>query len=398
MAGGIVFAEVGRETGAQARLSDWLRASLGGGVAPVLAIVHGVTPFAESVTGFGIGAVLAVPLLSALGLDGRRAAIVGLLGLCTVPWGSMAPGSLIAAELGGVGFDAIGIASAIGSLPIFVVVGVAAVLVSGRGRWIGCLAAIGSALVLWVGVLGANLLAGTAPAGVLGGLFALAVHLLLSRFRGVRIEWPRGLRRVLVPYAVLIGGVLIAGAAVRACGATGTPWRFAASPAVWLFVAALVAARVKPGSFAAVRGRSTETWVRVGPATGLLVLLGVVMSVSGMSEEIASWVADLGRGTLFLIPFIGALGGFTTGSNSGSNAMFAAAHAHTVASIGAAPLPALAAQNVSAALLTMAAPARIELAVRLCPDPPPRNAVQLPLLAIDLALVALLGVALLFVV
>ena len=404
MAGGIVFAEVGRETGAQARLSDWLRASLGGGVAPVLAIVHGVTPFAESVTGFGIGAVLAVPLLSALGLDGRRAAIVGLLGLCTVPWGSMAPGSLIAAELGGVGFDAIGIASAIGSLPIFIVVGVAAVLVSGRsagrspgrgGRWIACLAAIGSALVLWVGVLGANLLAGTAPAGVLGGLFALAVHLLLSRLRGVRIEWSYELRRVLIPYAVLIGGVLVAGAIVRICGATGTPWRFTASPAVWLFVAALVVARARPGSLAAVRARSTATWARVGPATGLFVLLGVVMSVSGMSEEIASWMADLGRGYLFMIPFIGALGGFTTGSNSGSNAMFAAAHAHTVASIGAAPLPALAAQNVSAALLTMAAPARIELAVRLCPDPPPRNAVQLPLLAIDLALVALLGVVLL---
>ncbi|MDN6658848.1 MAG: hypothetical protein L0L18_07505, partial [Acidipropionibacterium jensenii] len=88
VAGGIAFAEAGRLTGGQERLSSWLRRSLGTGIAPVLAIVHGVTPLAESLTGFGIGAMLAIPLLTALGLTGRRAATIGLLGVCAVPWGS----------------------------------------------------------------------------------------------------------------------------------------------------------------------------------------------------------------------------------------------------------------------------------------------------------------------
>lgn len=65
--GGVAFAEAGRRMGDQARLSEWLRRCLGSGVAPALAVVHGVTPLAESLTGFGVGVAIAVPLLLGLG-------------------------------------------------------------------------------------------------------------------------------------------------------------------------------------------------------------------------------------------------------------------------------------------------------------------------------------------
>ncbi|MDN6021179.1 MAG: hypothetical protein L0I06_03415, partial [Acidipropionibacterium jensenii] len=210
VAGGIAFAEAGRLTGGQERLSSWLRRSLGTGIAPVLAIVHGVTPLAESLTGFGIGAMLAIPLLTALGLTGRRAATIGLLGLCAVPWGSMGPGTLIAAQLGGVGFDALGVASALLSLPVFVGVGVAAVLMVAprEDRLRACLAAVGSGAVLWCGVLVVNLAVGTAPAGAVGALLTLAVHLLVSRLRGHRLDFPREVGHALVPYLVLLVGVV----------------------------------------------------------------------------------------------------------------------------------------------------------------------------------------------
>lgn len=133
VAAGIAFAEVGRRTGAQSVLSLWLQKSLGSGVAPVLAIVHGVTPLIESPTGFGIGATLAIPLLVVLGLNGRRAATGGLLGLCAVPWGSMGPGMLIGAELGGVSFAELGVASAVASWVVFAAVGIGSVLVVAPG-------------------------------------------------------------------------------------------------------------------------------------------------------------------------------------------------------------------------------------------------------------------------
>lgn len=96
--GGIAFSAVTSNSGAQLRISQWLRAALGTGVVPVLAVVHGVTPMAKSLTGFGVGAVIAIPLLFALGMSSRKAAIIGLLGLCAVPWGSMGPGTFIAAN------------------------------------------------------------------------------------------------------------------------------------------------------------------------------------------------------------------------------------------------------------------------------------------------------------
>lgn len=399
VAGGIAFAEIGRRTGAQQELSLWLTRSLGVGVAPVLAIVHGVTPLAESLTGFGIGAALAVPLLAALGLDGRRAATIGLLGLCTVPWGSLGPGTLIAAELGGVGFNELGVASALVSLPVFVGVGiVAAALVAKSGRRLrACLAAAGSGLVLWVGVLTANVLFGTATAGALGALFTLLVHLLVSRVRGAHIRWNAEVNRAAVAYFVLLGGALAATFVVRIAGLGETPWRYIASPPLWLLIAAIVATRSRWAVLREARSKILTTWLYVGPATALFIVLGVVMSISGMSTELAAALAGMGGAYLFAVPFIGAAGGFITGSNSGANAMFTGPQSLTITTINADLLPAMAVHNVSASLLIMAAPARVELAVRLCPDPPSPGPVQRTLLAVDLTIVTVLGIILLIV-
>ncbi|GAA3013862.1 hypothetical protein GCM10020229_26430 [Kitasatospora albolonga] len=99
--GGILLSELMSRTGTQKRLGDWIGGSAGTAARAVLLVQLGVTPFAESLTGFGIGVVVAIPLLRQLGLSAPKAAVVGLLGLVTVPWGSLAPGSLVAAELGG---------------------------------------------------------------------------------------------------------------------------------------------------------------------------------------------------------------------------------------------------------------------------------------------------------
>jgi len=424
VAGGLAFAEAGRRSGGQQVLSDWLRRSLGTGVAPVLAIVHGVTPLAESLTGFGVGAAIAVPLLAALGLGGRRAAVIGLLGLCAVPWGSMAPGTLIAAQLSGLGFEELGVASAAASLPVFLGVGIAAALLaarsdeSGRSRQgrIGAVAgAIASGLALWAGVLGANLLIGTPPAGALGALAVLLLHLLVGALRGRRAGLPREVRVAAMPYLLLIGGVVAAMLVVRATGQFETAWRALASPAVWLVVATVATATATTGTattgtgatgtVAAAGARSrllramlpdiAARWWRVGPATALFLVFGVVMAVSGMSQTLALALAGLGGAYLVAVPAIGALGGFMTGSNSGANAMFAAPQAQAVTAIGADLLPAMAVHNVAAALFMMASPARVELAVQLTSDRPRAAVVQRTVLVVDLAILAVLTAGLL---
>lgn len=375
--GGIAFAEAGRRMGDQAVLSAWLRRHLGSGVAPVLAVVHGVTPLAESLTGFGIGVAIAVPLLVGLGYEGRKAAPIGLLGLCAVPWGSMAPGTLIAAQLSGTDFHQLGVMSALFSLPVFLGVGIAAALIVAapgqRPRAVGL--AVASGLVLWVSIGLANVAFGTAPAGAFGAAVTLVVHLLWHRSSGIRLVVSGRELRALVPYGLLLSGVLAVSVILRASGADDTGWRHLASPALWLALTTVFTLRGHWEELAPTLRHTLRTWAHVGPATALFILLGAVMSVSGMSGQIATVLAGVGGFYFFLIPFLGGTGGFITGSNSGANAMFAGPQAQAAQALGAPALPAAAAQNVSASLLTMAAPARVELAVRLCPDPPARRPV-----------------------
>ncbi|MGP6173657.1 L-lactate permease [Corynebacterium sp. A21] len=392
--GGIAFAEAGRRTGDQMELSGWLRSRLGTGVAPALAVVHGVTPMAESLTGFGVGVAIAVPLLLGLGYAGRQAAPLGLLGLCAVPWGAMGPGTLIAARLAEVGFDEFGVMCAILSLPVFIGTGIAAVFIvaSPGERARGMALAFASGLLLWVGIWGSNILFGTATAGALGAAFTLAIHLLVHRLRGMPMRASARVWRALAPYGVLLGGVLLVKVALRLASIDSAPWSYLGSPALWLAVAVLFTLRSTRHELRPIFVHATRTWAHVGPATGLFIILGVVMAVAGMSAQIATALAGLGGVYLFLVPVLGGAGGFLTGSNSGANAMFAGPQAQAANALGASVLPVVAAQNVSSSLLTLASPSRIELAVRLCPDQPDRQPIFRLVLTVCVALVAVLSV------
>jgi lactate permease len=62
--GGLLLSEILRQVGGQAALASWIKARSGQGVGAVLLVVHGITPFAESLTGFGIGVTIGIPLLA----------------------------------------------------------------------------------------------------------------------------------------------------------------------------------------------------------------------------------------------------------------------------------------------------------------------------------------------
>ncbi|RRD58740.1 L-lactate permease [Comamonadaceae bacterium OH2545_COT-014] len=372
--GGLALGQTLQARGAQQALAGWLRQRAGQGAGAVLMVVHGVTPFAESVTGFGIGVTVGIPLLLYLGLSPARAALAGLLGLCAVPWGSMGPGTLVAARMAGLPFDALGLASAWLSLPPFLVAGWGAAWLAGkpgqRGRdfW----QATASALALWLAVLACNALAGTALAGALGALLVLAGHVLLRRGRWP--AWPPLATAALRAYAVLLGGLLLAGQALRAMGAMGAgqgvapgAWQALASPALWLWAAVAVAAPA--AGWRAPLARALRGWVPVAAVAVAYIALGLVMALSGMAARLAEALAQLGSAYLLAAPFVGALGGFVTGSNTGANAMLAATQAQIAVQLGAPLLPFMAAHNVAAALLLMASPAKVEMALQLCPPP-----------------------------
>lgn len=402
LGGGIALSRIMERSGAQQVLADWIGALTGGAVPTTLIVVHGVTPFAESVTGFGVGVMVGVPLLVAAGFTPHRAAVLGLLGLCAVPWGALGPGTIIAGELIGSTPDEVGVATAWPNIVVFLGVGIAAVLFAspGRPRPVHLLAAVVSAVLVWAGVLTSSLLIGMAPSGALGALVAIIGHLLWRRFRGTAIAVPRRVRHALVPYAVLLTGILAATWTVRSLELTGAG-AYLASPATWLVVTCLTALWWLPlprDTRRPVLHESISMWQHVALPTAAFLALGVVMVLGGLTGPLAEALAATGPVALVLTPVIGAVGGFVTGSGAGANSMFAAGTGAVAPGLGVAPVALVGVQNAAACLLTMASPARVLLAVRSCPTQgvSPANQATLPrvtraVLLVDVVLVAALA-------
>jgi len=99
--------------------------------------------------------------------------------------------------------------------------------------------------------------------------------------------------------------------------------------------------------------------------------MGTLLANSGMSAALAAAASRLGSAYPAVAPWVGGLGGFVTGSNTGASAMFAASQAQTAQAIGYPMLTMVALQNVSASLTTMAAIPKVVLASSVAQDTAP---------------------------
>ena len=77
-----------------------------------------LAPFAESVTGFGVGYIIALAALRRLGIGGLPALLLGLYSQSLVPWGALAIGTTVGATLAGLTPNQLGLGSAVRQVPI----------------------------------------------------------------------------------------------------------------------------------------------------------------------------------------------------------------------------------------------------------------------------------------
>ena len=77
-----------------------------------------LAPFAEAVTGFGVGYIIALAALRRLGLGGLQALLLGLYSQSLVPWGALATGTTVGATLAGLTPNQLGLSSALLQMPI----------------------------------------------------------------------------------------------------------------------------------------------------------------------------------------------------------------------------------------------------------------------------------------
>ncbi len=115
-----------------------------------------------------------------------------------------------------------------------------------------------------------------------------------------------------------------------------------------------------PGSLAGPLRRTLRRSWRPCLAILLLVGMGELMAVSGMTQALAHAAAEgLGPAFPWTVPWIGALGALITGTNTNSNLLFARLELEAARLLALEPGGVMALQNVGAAVASVLSPAKI---------------------------------------
>ena len=329
-----------------------------------LGVVIGVAPFFESVTGFGVAVVISAPILLAAGFSPLRAAVLSSWGQCAVPWGALGVGTVIGADLAGLSFDELSDWSALLSLPLFPVYAVAAVALA--GGWAGVrrrgIEALSLGVLAGAGTLLASVYLVPELSGVVGGLAATAAFLGL-RWR--RLSSFRVPIRALLPYAFLLAVLALTngfGSLSELLVSLGPVF---VGPGLPLLVSCAFAAPLfglERVEAATALGNTLRQWLPTAGAVLTFVLAGQVVATSGAAGLLASGAAAFGGLYPAVAPVVGALGGWLTGSNAASNALFMPLQLEAARDVGVPETLTAAEQNVSGSHASLLAPQRIVLA------------------------------------
>jgi lactate permease len=354
----------------------------------VLLLTLGLGPFIESASGFGVGTVVIIPILFAIGFDALPAALLGLLAQIAVPWGGLAVGIQLGAQLTKLDPGLLGMRTALLMAPLPFGFGLVALFMSGGKR----------ALLHW---WPAALLAGAAlsagewffsqlPGIELAGILASALVMLVlmgcgyvtgnRRDMSVPVASPDSnttpLWQAVAPYLFLTAYLLVTRligpvqqwlqeVAVLSLPAVGLRLPLLYTPGFWVLLAALFAIPLLRIDGKGMREATARTWRQFSlSALAIICFLAMaeVMLFCGMTGVLGMAAAAPGHNYGWIAPWLGALGGWLTGSNAGGNAMFALLQRNASLRV-ALPLDwIMGAQNAAGSIVTMVAPARVILA------------------------------------
>ena len=338
-----------------------------------------LAPFAEAVTGFGVGYIIALAALRRLGLGGVPMLVLGLYSQSLVPWGALATGTTVGATLAGLTPNALGLGSALLQVPIHAFylllywrfarqagVPVPAIQKIDDVGWTALLLAL-----VWLANRHTDVeIAGAAP---------LAALLALRFWRDER-PGLADLRAALhrnAPYVALT---------VALCATRLVPplrdllrplWAlkpydnqpaFAPlyAPGFWLISIGLVVLFTARASI----GRTVADTARGAWRSCAVTLAFVVMAElyvgSGMAQQIAEALRSVaGRGAALSVPLFAGVGGFLTGGGSAGNAMLMPMVTALARAVAVDPAWIAAVQNSVCTNLTMLSPIRVSMGIGL---------------------------------
>jgi lactate permease len=332
-------------------------------------------PFAEAVTGFGVGYIIALAAVTRLGIGGVPALLFGLYSQSMVPWGALAAGTTVGGLLSDLSPTTLGALCGLLQMPIHL--GYLALFWLFR-RDIGAAPSLKQRLddVAWTIAIvaaawAAHLvidveIAGAAPLGVLTAL------------RWLRDERPDtiALRRAVsgtAPYAALTIALVLTRTIAPLQAMLKSLWAWQPfvgqppfppfyAPGFWLVAVGLLSGLMLRAPMGIVVRKAARAAWRPSVVTLLFVVMAAFYVAAGMAAIIADALsAAIGSAAALATPLFAAIGGFLTGSGAASNAMLMPMQA-ALAAETRLPLDWVAAvQNSVTANLTMLSPIRVSM-------------------------------------
>jgi lactate permease len=392
---GIFLYHIMNETGLIKRIASFISSSTQDPVRQVILLVIAFSPLVESASGYGLAIIVVAPILVELGFSRFKAVLLSLLGLSAVPWGALATGTYIGANLAGIPFQRLGTDAAVLTIPTFFYFAVIAVYLAGgwkgvREKWLELAAVAGSlAFSVWL----CNAYVSVELAGVFASLAALGVEFAFIYFigksrsdgavsllsAGKHSKWD--IIKTMSPYLILTGALFISRLVppVKAFASSYAVFNLPAysfslpvlySPGFSILIACsctIVIFKIPKQVIQKAVQLSIKQWLPVTLSTIAFIATSEIMAAAGMTATIAqAAAAAFGSAFIVLSPVIGGLGGFLTGSNVASNAMLINLQAEVAKQIGMSPELLASVQNTSSAHMTMASPSRVLLGASVC--------------------------------
>ncbi|MDP1837521.1 MAG: L-lactate permease [Reyranella sp.] len=334
-----------------------------------------LAPFAESVTGFGVGYIIALAALRRLGIGGLPALLLGLYSQSLVPWGALAIGTTVGATLAGLTPNELGLLCALLQIPIHLLY---LALYWRFAREAGLPVPTAQKLddLAWTALLlGLVWLVNLASDVEIAAAAPTAFLLALRYWRDERpgLAQAQATLRASAPYVALTLALCATRLVTPLRDLLKPLWAlkpydnqpaFAPfyAPGFWLLaigVAVVLIARAPLGRVVAEAARGA--W-RASAVTLAFVLMAEFYVGSGMATAIAEALrAAAGRGAALGVPLFAATGGFLTGSGAAANAMLMPMETALAHALALDPAWIAAVQNSVTANLTMLSPIRVSM-------------------------------------
>lgn len=337
-------------------------------------------PFVEAVTGFGVGYLILLAHLQRLGVSGMPLLVLGLFSQTLVPWGALAVGTVLGAQLAGITPTDMGERAALVQAPIhlgYLLIYWRFLARTGlQPSVVSRLQDLAWTVLLLATLWAANRFVDLEIAGVLAcGLVVLVHEGLRNPAHGLRAG--RSVAQVLraILPLLLVAGVL---SLTRVPGVHGVlreslvwaplqdqaafhPW---ANPAPWLVACGFVVlwiARLSGGKI--LQQTIVQGW-RPALVTLIFVLMAQGYVGAGFAQALASALESVaGPAALLVVPLFAGVAGFLTGTGAASNAMLMSMVTALAAQSGVSGAWMAAVQATVSTNLTMLSPMRVAMGI-----------------------------------